>query len=88
MPISKTQLFLSAAHSPPTHASAVIAGSAKLAYTVPEAVSASGIGRTRLYELIRNQRLEARKMGRRMLIPADALRALLASLPAAQNSHM
>ena len=71
---------LSAAHSPLPGAGA--AGGAKLAYTVPEAVSASGIGRTTLYELIRASRLEARKMGKRTLIPAEALRALLASLPA------
>jgi excisionase family DNA binding protein len=52
-----------------------------LAYTILEAVRASGIGRTKLYELIREGRLEARKVGTRTLIPADGLRALLQSLP-------
>ncbi len=55
----------------------------KLAYTVAEAARVSNVGRTTLYELIRDGRLEARKLGTKTLIPADALRALLATLPKA-----
>jgi excisionase family DNA binding protein len=53
----------------------------KLAYTVAEAVRVSNVGRTTLYELIRDGRLEARKLGAKTLIPAASLRALLATLP-------
>jgi excisionase family DNA binding protein len=55
----------------------------KLAYTVPQACDASGIGRTRLYELIAAGNLEARRCGGRTLIPAASLAAYIASLPAA-----
>jgi excisionase family DNA binding protein len=54
-----------------------------LAYTIADAAKASGLGRTSLYELIGAGKLEARKAGNRTLIPADSLRAYLASLPAA-----
>jgi excisionase family DNA binding protein len=54
-----------------------------LAYTIPAAVKASGIGRTSLYELIGAGKIEARKAGSRTLIPADSLRAYIASLPPA-----
>lgn len=53
----------------------------KLAFTIPEAVASSGIGRTKLYELIKEGRLEARKLGARTLIPAMSLRALIEGLP-------
>ena len=53
----------------------------KLAYTVAEAVRVSNVGRSTLYELIRDGRLEARKLGSKTLIPAASLRALLATLP-------
>jgi len=54
---------------------------AKLAFTIREACSASGIGRTMLYAMIRSSRLEVRKAGRRTLIPAEALHRLLETLP-------
>jgi excisionase family DNA binding protein len=54
-----------------------------LAFTIADAAKASGLGRTSLYELIGAGKLEARKAGNRTLIPADSLRAYLASLPAA-----
>ena len=63
------------------HVSAVGPSSAKVAYTISQAVGATGIGRTTLYELIRAGHLEARKLGRRTLIPAAALDALIAKLP-------
>lgn len=49
----------------------------KLAFTILEACHAIGIGRSKLYELIAQGRLETRKIGSRTLIPADSLRALL-----------
>lgn len=48
-----------------------------LAYSVGEACRASSLGRTRLYQLIGEGRLEVRKIGRRTLIPAASLRALI-----------
>ena len=52
----------------------------KLAYTVPEALYATGLGRTTLYALIKEKKLRAIKAGARTLIPADSLRGYLASL--------
>jgi hypothetical protein len=54
-----------------------------LAYTVPGAVKATGLARTRLYELASEGRITFRRAGRRTVILADDLRTLLASLPPA-----
>ena len=54
-----------------------------LSYGISDACAALGIGRTRLYALIAEGRIEARACGGRTLIPADSLRAFLASLPPA-----
>lgn len=48
-----------------------------LAYSVANACKVSSIGKTRLYQLISEGRLEARKVGKRTLIPAASLRALI-----------
>jgi excisionase family DNA binding protein len=48
-----------------------------LAYSVADACRVSSIGRTRLYQLIGEGRLQARKIGKRTLIPASSLRALI-----------
>jgi excisionase family DNA binding protein len=56
---------------------------AVLAYTIPDAVKASGLGRTSIYGLIAEGKLEARKAGGRTLIPAASLRSYLANLPQA-----
>ncbi len=56
-------------------------GPAPLAYTVPDACKAAGLGRTTLYELIAAGRVRAMKAGTRTLIEADSLRSYLASLP-------
>ncbi|WP_230461325.1 helix-turn-helix domain-containing protein [Sphingobium sp. CAP-1] len=48
-----------------------------LAYSVSEACRVSSLGRTRLYQLIGEGRLEVRRIGRRTLIPAASLRALI-----------
>jgi excisionase family DNA binding protein len=49
-----------------------------LSYTVDGATKASGLGRTTIYSLISENRLRIVKVGRRTLIPADSLRALIA----------
>ena len=49
-----------------------------LAYSVKDACRVSSLGRTRLYQLIGEGRLEVRKIGKRTLIPAASLRALIA----------
>lgn len=54
-----------------------------LAVTIPGAAQMSGLGRSRIYELIGEGTLEARKAGRRTLIMTDSLRAYLSTLPAA-----
>ncbi len=48
-----------------------------LAYSVNEAVRVSSLGRTRLYQLINEGRLDVRKVGKRTLIPAASLRHLI-----------
>ena len=48
-----------------------------LAYSVADACKVSSIGKTLLYSLIAEGRLEARKIGKRTLIPAASLRALI-----------
>jgi excisionase family DNA binding protein len=50
-------------------------------YSVKETLGLLGIGRTMLYRLMSEQKLEARKLGRRTLIPAEQIERLLASLP-------
>ncbi len=48
-----------------------------LCYSIKDACHVSSIGRTRLYGLIAEGKLQARKVGKRTLIPADSLRALI-----------
>ena len=50
---------------------------APLTYSVREACRVTSLGRTRLYQLIGEGRLEVRKIGKRTLIPAASLRALV-----------
>lgn len=54
-----------------------------ITYTIPGARTASGLGTTKLYELIGEGVLEARKAGRRTLVVAESLNTYLASLPPA-----
>ena len=49
----------------------------KLAYSIAEAANAISIGRSKLYELIAEGRLETRKIGKRTVIPAASLAKLL-----------
>lgn len=48
-----------------------------LAYTVADACRVSTLCKSQIYNLIRAGKLEARKLGRRTLIPAASLRALI-----------
>ncbi len=49
----------------------------KLAYSIPEAANAISIGRSKLYELIAEGRIEIKKIGKRTIIPAESLLRLL-----------
>ena len=49
--------------------------------SVTEACAIAGIGRSKLYEVISNGSLKARKLGKRTLILRDDLRQFLAALP-------
>jgi hypothetical protein len=55
----------------------------KLAYTVPEALAAIGIGRTNLYKLAGEGKLDLRKVGGRTLVTAESLRRLVEEAEAA-----
>lgn len=52
-------------------------GDSKLAYSIPEAAAAVSIGRSKVYALIAEGRLETRKIGKRTVIPAASLAKLL-----------
>ena len=49
----------------------------KLAYSIPEAAAAISIGRSKIYALIAEGRIETRKIGKRTVIPAASLATLL-----------
>jgi excisionase family DNA binding protein len=53
----------------------------RAAYSISEAAVLAGVGRDQVYSAIREGQLEARKWGRRTIIPADALRKFLIDLP-------
>lgn len=52
-------------------------GAEPLAVRIPDAVRTTGIGRSKLYELIASGDLETIKIGRCTLVTVDALKALL-----------
>ena len=55
-----------------------------IAVTIPDAVKASGMSRTSIYEALKRGDLSARKAGRRTLINFKDLQVYLASLPSYQ----
>ncbi len=57
----------------------------KLAYGISEAVKATNVGRSRLYEEIRAGKLKTFKVGTRTLIAANELTAWLASYQSAKT---
>ena len=59
----------------------VLSPDTKLAYSIEEFASASGLGRTRLYDAIAAGQLRARKFGKRTVILVDDGRAFLMNLP-------
>ena len=54
--------------------------SPKLGYSIREACQASSLGRTTIYSHISAGRLRAVRVGRRTIIPAEALHALIAGV--------
>ncbi len=50
----------------------------KLAASISETAAALGLGRTSIYAMIADGRLEAFKLGRRTLIRAESIRRLVA----------
>ena len=56
---------------------AIIEQGEPLAYSIPQAIRATSLGRTNIYKLINEGRLEVRRVGRRTLIPASSLLKLL-----------
>jgi excisionase family DNA binding protein len=56
----------------------------KLAYSVDEACSATSLGRTAVFDLLRRGEIASVKVGRRRLIPVASLDAYLAQLVAEQ----
>ena len=55
-----------------------------IAVTIPDAVKATGMSRTSIYEALKRGDLTARKSGRRTLIWFSDLETYLASLPTYQ----
>lgn len=51
-----------------------------LLVTLPEAAALLAVGRTKLYELVSDGRLPTVRLGRRRLVPASALVALVEEL--------
>ncbi|WP_407875191.1 helix-turn-helix domain-containing protein [Qipengyuania nanhaisediminis] len=49
----------------------------QIAYSIKQAAELTSLGRTRIYELINEGRLIKRRIGRRSLITASSLHALL-----------
>lgn len=57
----------------------------KLTYTVKQTAAALGVGQTTVWKAVADGKLSAMKLGSRTLIPADSLRAWIASLPRARQ---
>lgn len=53
----------------------------KAAFTVPEACAFLGIGRTNLYKIAGEGKLDLRKVGGRTLITAESLKQVLEEAP-------
>jgi predicted site-specific integrase-resolvase len=57
----------------------------KLAYRIDEAVAATGIGRTKLYEIIKAGKIETRRAEGMTIILRDELQRYLHSLPSTRT---
>ena len=49
----------------------------RLAYSIKETCDLLGLGKTRVYELVNAGDLQVKRIGRRTLVLADSLRALI-----------
>jgi excisionase family DNA binding protein len=58
--------------------------SERLAYSIDELAVLAGCGRDKIYQAIRENKLDARKLGRRTLITVSAAREFLDDLPPLQ----
>ncbi|MFK7842588.1 MAG: helix-turn-helix domain-containing protein [Sphingorhabdus sp.] len=54
-----------------------------LSYSVKDACEVTGLGKTKMYQLIRTGQLDVRKIGRRTVIPAASLHGLIDGAQAA-----
>ena len=81
-PVSDEQLDLPFGRRPKATRSN---GAEPLAVRIPDAVRMTGIGRSKLYELIASGDLETVKIGRCTLVTIDALKELLARARAASH---
>ena len=57
----------------------------KMSLTIQDVNKTTGIGRTKIFELIRDGKLPARKIGTRTIILAEDLKIFLDKLPSAGN---
>ena len=53
----------------------------RLGYTIAEFAELSGLGRTKIFEAIRDKKLRAKKFGRRTIILEEDANEFLNSLP-------
>jgi excisionase family DNA binding protein len=53
-----------------------------IAVSINDAAKALGLGRTSIYQMIADGRLEALKLGRRRLVTVDSIRQLVAAMKA------
>lgn len=53
----------------------------KMAYSVPECANALGLGLTKMNELVNTKGFPAIRLGRRVVVPVDQLKAWLAKQP-------
>jgi hypothetical protein len=60
----------------------------KIAYTVPEALAAIGIGRTNFYKLAAEGKVDLRKVGGRTLVTASSLLRLIESAPKSDSPEL
>lgn len=58
----------------------------KISMTIDDAVAYCGIGRTKLYALIKQGKLTSRKSGRRTLILTEELDAYVRALPSSKTA--
>lgn len=58
----------------------------KISMTISDAVAYSGIGRTKLYDLIKEGHLTPRKLGARTLILTEELDAYIRGLPVLKSA--